>query len=142
MRLIGSLALSTILMTANGISATAAADATGIWRMENGKVTVRIVQCGEKLCGDILALAKPLDKKGRPKRDKENPSVALRNRPIIGLRILHGMEERGDDTWEGSIYNADDGNTYSSVMKLRGNEMRVKGCVAFICKSMEFHRVD
>lgn len=142
MRLIGSLALSTVLMSASGVPAGAAPDATGTWRMDNGKVTVRIVQCGQRLCGDIVALAKPLDKKGRPKRDKENPNASLRYRPIIGLRILHGLEARGDGKWEGSIYNADDGNTYSSVMRLKGNQMRVKGCVAFVCKSMDFRRVD
>lgn len=142
MRLIGSLALSIVLMSASGIPASAGPDATGTWRMENGKVTVRIVQCGSRLCGNIVALAKPLDKKGRPKRDKENSNASLRGRPIIGLRILSGMESMGEGKWEGSIYNADDGNTYSSVMKLKGNEMRVKGCVAFICKSMDFRRVD
>ena len=116
MRLIGSLALSIVLMSANAFPVAAAPDATGTWRMENGKVTVRIVPCGSRLCGNIVALAKPLDKKGRPKRDKENPNASLRNRPIIGLRILHGMEARGDGKWEGSIYNADDGNTYSSPL--------------------------
>ncbi len=142
MRLIGYLALSAVLMSASGDPAGASPAATGTWRMENGKVTVRIVPCGPRLCGNIVALAKPLDKKGRPKRDKENPNATLRHRPIIGLRILNGMEARGEGKWEGSIYNADDGNTYSSVMKLRGNEMKVKGCVAFICKSMDFRRVD
>ena len=39
---------------------------------------------------------------------------SLRNRPLIGLRILQNMEDRGDGKWEGIIYNADDGNTYVS----------------------------
>lgn len=142
MRLIGNLALTAAFTLAGGVVASAAPDATGTWVMENGKVTVRIVKCGSQLCGHIVALAKPLDKKGRPKRDKENPDPSLCNRPVIGLRILHGMKARGDGKWEGVIYNADDGNTYSSVMKLRGNEMRVKGCVAFICKGMDFRRVE
>ncbi len=142
MRLFGSLALTFCLVSAGPISARAAPDAAGTWKMENGKVTVQITHCGSKLCGNIVAMAKPLDKKGRPKRDKDNPNKFLRDRPIIGLRILEGMEAKGDGKWEGSIYNADDGNTYSSIMRLQGNEMRVKGCVAFICKSMDFRRVD
>ena len=123
-------------------SAAVAEDAAGTWVMENGKVTIRISRCGPDLCGTIVGMAKPLDKKGRPKRDKKNPDAGKRARPLIGLRILHNMQPSGDGSWQGVIYNADDGNTYTSLMKLRGREMRVKGCVAFLCKSMDFQRVD
>jgi uncharacterized protein (DUF2147 family) len=127
-----------------GFSGHALADmgAAGTWRMENGKVTVRISPCGGNLCGTIIALAKPLNKQGKPKVDKENPNAALRNRPIIGLTILSNMVPESSTKWAGTIYNADDGRTYSSYMKLSGDRMKVKGCVAFICKSMNFTRVN
>lgn len=115
----------------------------GIWRMENGKVTVRISDCGGKLCGAIVGLRKPLDKKGKPKRDKHNPNPALRNRPIIGLAIINGLKPDGEGEWEGKIYNPDDGNTYSSKARLISPSlMKVKGCVAFVCKSMNFEKVN
>ena len=124
------------------LSGLALADegANGIWKLNSGKVTVRITPCGPSLCGAIVGLAKPLDKKGRPKVDKKNPNESLRNRPLIGLRILANMKPAGENRWRGTIYNADDGRTYSSSMNLSGNNMKVKGCVGPFCKSMVFVR--
>ena len=104
-------------------------DANGIWKLDSGKVTVRIAPCGSSLCGAIVGLAKPLDKKGRPKVDKKNPNEGLRKRPLIGLTVMANMRPAGANKWRGTIYNADDGRTYSSHMKLSGNNMKVKGCV-------------
>jgi uncharacterized protein (DUF2147 family) len=127
-----------------GVSGHALADtgASGVWIMESGKVTVRIAPCGPNLCGTIVGLAKPLNKLGQPKVDKENPNAALRNRPIIGLTILSNMVPQSDNEWAGTIYNADDGRTYSSYIKLSGDRMKVKGCVTIICKSIAFRRAN
>ena len=122
---------------------SALADATGIWRMENGKVTVRVAPCGGNLCGTIIGLRKPLDKQGKPKLDKENPNAALRSRPVVGLTILSNMRPSGENSWKGTIYNPDDGNTYRSKMRLEsGNLIKVKGCVSVFCKSMKFVRIQ
>ncbi|MFN0194632.1 MAG: DUF2147 domain-containing protein [Aestuariivirga sp.] len=141
MKTFTSFAAAAMLLLAVG-TAQADTGALGVWRMNNGKVTVRVANCGPNLCGTIIALAKPLDKKGRPKVDKDNPNPALRSRPVIGLRILNDMTPAGGNKWQGSIYNADDGRTYSSTMRLSGNNMKVKGCVLFICKSLTFTRVN
>lgn len=124
--------------------AAAGGGASGVWRMDNGKVTVRVSECGGgKLCGTIVKLAKPLGKDGKPKRDKHNPNPALRDRPVIGIAILSGLKPAGSNTWEGSIYNPDDGNTYKSKVKLASpTHLKVKGCVAFVCRSMDFHKVN
>ncbi len=124
------------------LSGLALADegANGVWKLSSGKVTVRIAPCGPSLCGAIVGLAKPLDKKGRPKVDKENPNESLRQRPLIGLTVLANMKPTGENWWRGTIYNADDGRTYSSYMKVLGNSMKVKGCVGPFCKTMLFLR--
>jgi uncharacterized protein (DUF2147 family) len=119
------------------------AEAMGVWRMENGKVTVRVADCGGNLCGTVVALKKPRDDKGRPRRDKENPNPSLRSRPVIGLTILSNMKPTGDGRWAGTIYNPDDGYTYSSKMKLQNaNTMKVDGCFTVFCKSMKFIRLQ
>jgi uncharacterized protein (DUF2147 family) len=128
-----------------GLAAPAAAGegATGVWRMANGKVTVRVSPCGSYLCGTVVGLRKPRDDKGRPRRDKENPNPALRERPVIGLTILSNMKPGGDGHWTGTIYNPDDGNTYRSKMMLQNaNTMKVDGCVSVFCRSMKFIRVQ
>lgn len=116
--------------------------ATGIWMLDSGKVTVRIAPCGPSLCGEIVALAKPLTKMGLPKLDKKNPNEALRGRPLMGLTILANMRPAGENKWKGTIYNADDGRTYSSYMKVSGSNMKVKGCVGPFCKTMVFVRTN
>jgi uncharacterized protein (DUF2147 family) len=138
-RWVPQVAAGMLMMTA---SAALAADPSGTWRMDNGKVTVRVSDCGGKLCGWIVALKKPLDKHGRPKRDKDNPNPALRNRPVIGLALLSNMRPAGDNRWEGQIYNPDDGRTYSAKMKLEGGTMKIKGCVLIFCKSQRFAKID
>lgn len=132
------------LLALAGTGPAMAGDVAGVWRMANGKVTVRVDKCGANLCGTVIGLKKAHDDKGRPRLDKENPNPALRRRPVIGLTILSNMRESGSGTWQGTIYNPDDGNTYSSWMKLlEPGTMRVDGCVAGVfCKSMKFVRVD
>ena len=130
------------LMTLAG-GAVASDGAAGVWRLSNGKVTVRVAPCGAHLCGTVVALKKPRDDEGRPRLDKENPNPALRRRPVIGLTILSNMRADGDGYWTGTIYNPDDGNTYRSEMTLQSpNTMKVDGCVAIFCKSMKFIRVQ
>jgi uncharacterized protein (DUF2147 family) len=142
MRLVAAAALIHGLVLAGTVQASD--NATGTWRMSNGKVTVRVTSCGAGLCGRVVALKKPHDGKGRPRLDRENPNPSLRNRPVIGLTILSNMRASGQGKWSGTIYNPDDGNTYSSSMQLLGpSTMKVNGCVAgVLCKSMKFIRIE
>ena len=123
--------------------AQADAEATGVWKLDSGKVTVRVSPCGGNLCGIVIALKKPRDDKGRPRLDKENPDRSLRGRPVIGLTILGNMKPGGGNRWNGTIYNPDDGYTYRSRMKLQNaTTMKVEGCLAVFCKAMKFIRVE
>jgi uncharacterized protein (DUF2147 family) len=116
--------------------------AVGTWAMDNGKVTVSVSPCGGNLCGKVVALKKPRDDKGRPRLDKENPEASLRSRPVIGLTILSNMKPSGDNKWQGTIYNPDDGYTYRAKMKLQNEStMKVEGCVAVFCRSMKFVKI-
>jgi uncharacterized protein (DUF2147 family) len=118
-----------------------AADPTGTWQMTNGKVTVRLSRCASRLCARIVALAEPLDRSGRRKVDKLNPSAALRKRPLIGLALSSNLVPAGKDAWKGTIYNPDDGRTYAASVKLMGSVMKVSGCVAgVLCKTQNFRR--
>jgi uncharacterized protein (DUF2147 family) len=114
----------------------------GTWSM--GKVSIKVTECGGKLCGTIVGLKEPISKiDGKPKVDRENPDVSKRKRPLIGLAVLIGMKPAGDGKWQGAIYNPDDGNTYSASIRVEGDTLKVKGCVAgILCKSNSFVRID
>ena len=131
------------LLAAPG-AARAGPEATGTWRMANGKVTVKVSHCGSNLCGTVVGLRKPRDRRGRPRLDKENPNPALRSRPVMGLTIMRNMKSNGQGNWSGTIYNPDDGKTYSAYMALQdAKTMNVAGCVAGVfCKSMKFIKLD
>lgn len=133
-----------IVLGASSISASAS-PAAGTWRMQNGKVTVAVSDCGgDKLCGRIVALKEPLSKiDGKPKVDRKNPNPALRTKPIIGLSILKDMKKVASDAWQGAIYNADDGRTYQATLRLAGDSMNVQACVmGVMCKTISFVRRD
>jgi uncharacterized protein (DUF2147 family) len=120
-----------------------ASDPSGTWRLDNGKVTVKVSQCGNEVCANIVALKEPAYKDGSPKIDKYNKKPSLRRRPLIGLPVLRDMKPAGDNKWSGNIYNADDGRTYSATMSLAGDTMKLKGCVAGIfCKTNTFKKFD
>jgi uncharacterized protein (DUF2147 family) len=117
-------------------------DPSGTWAMDNGKVTVKVSPCGTNLCGKIVALAKPLDKHGKPKLDKDNPNPALRHRPVVGLTLFRNMKRAGENRWEGTIYVPEDGYTYRASANLSGNVLKVRGCYLVICKTKRLVRVN
>jgi uncharacterized protein (DUF2147 family) len=121
------------------------ADPYGVWTMANGKVSVRVRDCGGNLCGAIVALKEPISKiDGKPKVDRKNPKTSLRSRPLIGLQVLIAMKPEGEGAWSGAIYNPDDGRTYSASIRYDGgSSMSVKGCVVgILCKTNTFVRIQ
>jgi uncharacterized protein (DUF2147 family) len=139
--------ISLACLAALGLFATvnlaSAADPSGTWRLSSGKVTVKVSQCGSEICANIVGLKEPTYKDGKAKIDRHNKNPALRDRPLMGLSVLSDMKPAGENSWKGSIYNADDGRTYSATMNLTGDTMKLKGCVAGIfCKTQTFTRVN
>jgi uncharacterized protein (DUF2147 family) len=132
---------STIAAVMFGASLTPgfAADPNGTWLTEGGAATVRLASCGAELCGTIIALKEPTDPAtGRPKTDKNNPDATKRARPVVGIQIVFGMKPNGADKWNGSVYNAEDGKTYSGSITMQGaRTLKLEGCVlgGLICKS-------
>jgi uncharacterized protein (DUF2147 family) len=125
--------------------AASAADVNpvGNWRHSKGKLTIGVDYCGgQKLCARIVDLRRKTTKTGELRTDKENPDPALRSRPLIGIYVASGMVPAGDGRWRGTIYNADDGNTYSATTTFAGNRLVLKACVGPICKKQTFVKVN
>lgn len=136
--------LSALILT-TAFAATpvyAAQSPMGTWSM--GKVTVKVVDCGGNICANIVALKEPISKiDGKPKVDRENPDPSKRTRPLIGLAVISGMKPAGEGKWTGTIYNADDGKTYSATLRIDGATLKVQGCVlGVLCKTNNFVRVN
>jgi uncharacterized protein (DUF2147 family) len=121
-----------------------AADPLGTWLTGDKKGKVRIVNCGGAICGTLVWLQEPNDPDThQAKTDKHNVDAAKQGRPLLGIPIVLNMKPNGADTWEGQVYNAEDGNTYSGSFAMSGaNSAQLKGCVmgGLICKSQTWTR--
>ena len=139
-----------VLTTAAAILLGAAApalagDPTGKWLTKDNTATVTIGHCGDALCGTIVALREPNDPAtGKPKTDIYNPDAAKRERSVIGVQIVFDMKPNGKpDTWDGQVYNAEDGKTYTgSITLTSASTLDLKGCAlaGLICKTQTWNR--
>jgi uncharacterized protein (DUF2147 family) len=132
------------LMTISSSKTAAAAEALGTWYTGDKESQVRIVNCGGALCGTLVWLKEPNDPAtGRPKTDKHNADASKQNRPLLGVPIVLAMKPNGPGQWNGEVYNAEDGKTYSGSFTLTGPDTAdLKGCVlSILCKSQTWTRV-
>jgi uncharacterized protein (DUF2147 family) len=119
------------------ISAAYAQSPVGEWVVEDGTAHIRIVPCGNALWGVISWT------KDTPGRDEHNPDPSKRSRSVLGMPILINMKPAGT-RWEGEVYNAENGETYTSHISLEnGDVLRIEGCVfgGFICGGENWRRV-
>jgi uncharacterized protein (DUF2147 family) len=133
------------LFALTAIAPARAADLSplGTWYTASGESQVRITNCGGALCGALVWLKVPNDPAtGRPKTDKNNADASKQGRPLLGVEIILGMRPSGANAWSGSLYNAEDGKTYSGAFTMTGtNTADLKGCVmSVLCKSQTWTR--
>ena len=91
----------------------------GVWSTEKGEGKVRIVECGQALCGHT---------EGKPNE-----------------KVLINMQPSSKNRWNGKIHDIRSGSTYMSHMSLRGaNALRVEGCAfgGLFCGGQTWTRVQ
>ena len=123
---------------ATGVSSALAADPTGDWRVADGVANIRVAQCNGSIWGAVAWEKTPGGK------DTHNPDASKQNRPTLGMPILIDMKKKaGADAWEGQVYNAKDGQFYSSTIKPVGaDQLEIQGCVlGFLCGGETWTRV-
>src|ERR1700682_2263385 len=115
-----------------------AADPTGDWKVADGVANIRVAECNGSMWGAVSWEKTPGG------RDKNNPDASKQSRPTLGMPILIDMKKKaGVDQWEGQVYNAKDGQFYSSTIKPIGtDQMEIQGCVlGFLCGGETWTRV-
>jgi uncharacterized protein (DUF2147 family) len=121
-----------------GLASAFAADPTGDWRVADGVANIRVAECNGSMWGVVAWEKTPGG------RDSNNPDVSKKNRPTLGMPILIDMKKKaGVDQWEGQVYNAKDGQFYSSTIKPTGSDqLEIQGCVlGFLCGGETWTRV-
>lgn len=118
-----------ILVSLVTISGIHAQDVFGKWttiddNTGEARSVVEIFERGGKVYGKIIAITDP------EKRDRvcENCSGDDRNRPLIGLEILKGLEKNDGKYEDGYITDPDNGKRYKCYIELEdANTLKVRG---------------
>ncbi len=128
------IAIIVLIITGIGttFSQTSEADKIlGTWLVGSGKAHIKITKYGDKYMGKIVWLKDPKNEKGEAKTDKNNPDEKKRTTPLLGLTNMIGFKYTGKNQWQnGTIYDAESGNTYSCNIKMIDNKtLEVRGYV-------------
>lgn len=117
----------------------AAQPVEGKWLTEERDAVITIGDCGNTVCGRITKfLVTP--PQGADQRDVNNKNPKLRSRKLLGMPVLSGFTEDGDE-WRGQIYDPKSGKTYRSVIRrVNASTLEVKGCIGPFCQSQTWKR--
>jgi uncharacterized protein (DUF2147 family) len=112
-------------------------DPTGEWLVAQRIARIKIVDCAGHLWGVVAW-------ETQPGTDTKNPDPKLRSRPTLGMPVLLDMAPTRPNKWEGNIYNAQNGQTYTANISLSDpNTLRVQGCVlGFLCGGESWTRAQ
>jgi uncharacterized protein (DUF2147 family) len=126
MKKIIALLIISISFVKIGYSQAVTKDAVlGEWLSEKKDGKVLIYKQGEKYFGKIS-----WGRDGGDKKDVNNPDDKLKTQPIVGSVILKGFEFTGKSWEEGTIYDPNNGKTYSCTIKTKKpNELEIRGYV-------------
>ena len=79
-------------------------------RDSDGESEIDIHRCGPALCGAIVWLK-------QPRTDAANPDPALRERSLLGMRVLSGFKpDPASAILSGVGYNPADGRSYKTTV--------------------------
>jgi uncharacterized protein (DUF2147 family) len=130
--------LYSVIILTSAIASAKAVDPTGDWRVADGVANIRVAQCNGSMWGVVAWEKQPGG------RDSNNPDVSKKNRPTLAMPILIDMKKKaGADQWEGQVYNAKDGQLYSStITPIGADQLEIRGCVlGFLCGGETWTRV-
>ncbi len=130
-----------LLVTAHAVDP---ASPVGKWRTiddQSGKPKsiVHITDDKGILTGKIVELLEGANEKTCSKCEGN-----LKDKPLVGMKILWDLKKQGDEWTEGKIFNPADGGTYNSKAKLAdgGKTLEVTGKWLFFSKQQQWQRVD
>ena len=121
------------LMCGSGLALAEAPSPVGYWETidDDGKTPTSIVHIyrdGDTLSGKIVKILK---KGADPKALCEACSGDLKNKPVVGLRIVWGMKEDGDQWEGGQVLDPNSGKDYKCTMGVQGDTLKVRGFLGF-----------
>lgn len=124
-----SLFVLLFIALASFAKAQSANSVLGTWLNQEKDGKIEIYQVGNKYFGKLVWGKTILDANGNSKKDTKNPDDQLKTRNLLNLLILTDFVYNGGQWEDGKIYDPKSGKTYSSVMKLDGDNLDIRGYV-------------
>ncbi len=103
------------------------------------KSIVQISESNGVLTGKIVELLEGATEKTCSKCEGD-----LKDKPLVGMRILWDLKKEGDEWTDGKIFNPADGGTYTSKARLTdgGKTLDVTGKWMFFSREQKWQRVE
>jgi len=103
------------------------------------KSIVQISESNGVLTGKIVELLEGASEKTCSKCEGD-----LKDKPLVGMRILWDLKKEGDEWTGGKIFNPADGGTYTSKARLTdgGKTLDVTGKWMFFSKQQKWQRIE
>lgn len=112
----------------------------GIWESKSGGY-VQIYPQGDHWVGTVVGSSS-----GKARYDENNPDPKLKGRRLLDVTLLKGLKYQGGNEWgDGSIYDPNNGKTYSAKATLTGpNTLEVRGYIgiSLLGRSQDWHRIS
>jgi len=131
-----------VMFTASSVMAAEmqASDAEGVWETASGGY-VEVYEDGGTYKGTIVG-----SKSGEARYDKNNPDESKRDRRLLGVTVLDGLQYAGDGEFEGgTIYDPNNGKTYKAKATQTGRDtLEARGYIgiSLIGKSQTWKRIE
>ena len=120
----------------------------GFWKSvddetKKAKSVIQITQTNGVLRGKILKL---LNRKGKDPNPKcTECSGAKKNKDVVGMEILYGLKEDGDEWSGGKILDPNNGKEYKCYVEVQkgGKMLKVRGYIGFslLGRTQYWHRI-
>jgi uncharacterized protein (DUF2147 family) len=117
----------------------------GKWINEDATARFEFFKTGNTYNAKIIWLVNPNNENGQQKLDKNNPDKKLRNRPIVGLVIITGLQFSSKfSMWnEGKIYTPEKGEMLACKIKLTNrNELALTVAKSIFSLTKKWKRYD
>lgn len=125
-------AILAVALAGLALPAFASATPEGRWRTIDDKThkeksIVEIAEVNGELQGKVVKLLNRGDKPANPACDKCEGD--RKGKPVIGMTILWGLKQDGDEWTGGSILDPENGETYDAKLSLKddGRKLDVRG---------------
>ncbi|MFZ1687095.1 MAG: DUF2147 domain-containing protein [Flavobacteriales bacterium] len=121
------------------------AQVTGRWVTiddETGKKksVVEITEVNGTLSGKIIKLFREPSEEQDPVCKECDPKDDRFNKKVIGMEIIRGMKQDGDEWEDGTILDPKNGSVYDCKLWLEDGQLQVRGYVAFFFRTQTWVR--